>query len=428
MGNNKNIFEQIKDFFSNIALIISKRIDEILSNVRNIKYASFIIAVVLFVVIGMSTGINGLFDIKYQTGIILSDIPVKVQVDYDKYEISGIPETVDANIVGDRAEVQDIALKRSIQVGIDLSNLKAGEHQVKLVAVGATSNTRVSLTPSTVYVTLKEKRNANYTFDPIFVNKNDNLSYGEPEFEVNEVQIRASDDAHEKIKYVKAIIDVKDQISDVSLDAKLVAYDGSGNAIAVEIIPATVKAKVKIKQSQKEVPIKPRALGQLPNKEFAIDSIEMSDSVTTIFGSPEVLKYYTAIEIPIPLGQITEESKLELPIIVGKGITNSTVSKVDVTIKLGKRTEKEVSDIPIGFKNLNADYKVEFVKDEDKYTKVLLSGTEKQLDAFVAERLVVYADLTDLNVGEHTVELLTESNLLVDYELEKTSIKIRISK
>lgn len=428
MENKQSLFTKLMIFLSNSASVISKHIDVMLSNVRSIKYVSFFIAVAVFMIIGMSTGASGLFDIKYQSGIILSDIPVKVQVDSEKYEVIGVPKVVSANIVGDRAEIQDIAARRSIQVGVDLSSLKAGEHQVKLVAIGATSNTSVSLNPANIYVTLKEKKDFTYQFDPIFVNRSEVFSYGEPTFEVDEVTIRTSEDTNEKIKYIKAIIDVKGQESDVNLDAKLVAYDGEGKQIDVEIIPETVKANVKIKQSQKEVPIKPKALGELPDKDMAIDSVEMSDSVTTIFGTPEELKRYTAIEIPIPLSQITKEAKFELPIIVGKGITNSTVSKVDVTIKLDKRFEKEVSDIPIAFRNLNAEYKVEFLNEEDKVTKVQLSGTQKQLDSFTKERIEVYCDLTNLGVGEHTVSLQTQPNLFLQYELEKKSVRIRITK
>lgn len=425
----KNSFQNIKVFLIKIWSIVSNLFNHLLSNPKFSKYTSFVIALVIVVVIALGDGIGSLLNLNYESGVVLSGLPVSMNVDLNEFEISGAPKTVDAYIVGDLSEIQQIAQNRNLQIGLDLRNYDEGTHNVKLVVIGSTENTKISLTPSNVNVELRRKVEKKYAFSYDFINKSttDDLLYGEPKFEFDAITVKASEKIQSEIKLVKAIIDVNQQNSEYSGNALIVAYNHLGERLNVTTIPEKMNVSVPITKPSKEVPIKIRTTGKLNDSSKSIDSIEMSDSVTTILGQGSLLDGIKNVEVVIPLSQIESDSKIVLPVNVVSNIT-STVKNVSISITLGEKQTKELKEIPILILNNTSSYKIEILDESDKKSDIQVNGTQRNLDNLSVESIRLYPDLSNIVEGEQVVSLLAEKPNTLEVIPVKSSIRIKVTK
>lgn len=425
----KNNFQKITSFLVRLGNMISKFFDAILSNPKFAKYTSFVIALIIVVVIALGDGIASLMNVNYESGVVLSGLPVNVSVDSDYFEVHGVPKTVDAYIVGDLAEIQQIAQNRNLQIGLDLRNYSEGIHNAKLVVIGSTENTRISLTPSNVVVDLRKKVEKQYPFTFDFINKtkSDDLLYSAPKFEFDAITIKASEKVQNEIKFVRAIIDVGEQTTDYNGNAMIAVYNHLGEKLDVTTIPEKIGVNVLISKPSKEVPIKIRTVGTLSDPTKSIDSLEISDSVTTILGSSSLLNEIKNVEVVIPLSQLESDSKLVLPINVTQDIT-STVKNISISITLGEKKSQEIKNIPITTLNNDSSYKIEIVDENDRMSDIQVYGTQKQLDGLVLESIRLYPDLSNIVVGEQVVPIQVEKPNTLEVYPTKQSIRIKVSK
>ncbi len=425
----KNNFQKITSFLVRLGNMISKFFDAILSNPKFAKYTSFVIALIIVVVIALGDGIASLMNVNYESGVVLSGLPVNVSVDSDYFEVHGVPKTVDAYIVGDLAEIQQIAQNRNLQIGLDLRNYSEGIHNAKLVVIGSTENTRISLTPSNVVVDLRKKVEKQYPFTFDFINKtkSDDLLYSTPKFEFDAITIKASEKVQNEIKFVRAIIDVGEQTTDYNGNATIAVYNHLGEKLDVTTIPEKIGVNVLISKPSKEVPIKIRTVGTLSDPTKSIDSLEISDSLTTILGNSSLLNEIKNVEVVIPLSQLESDSKLVLPINVTQDIT-STVKNISISITLGEKKSQEIKNIPITTLNNDSSYKIEIVDENDRMSDIQVYGTQKQLDGLVLESIRLYPDLSNIVEGEQVVPIQVEKPNTLEVYPTKQSIRIKVSK
>lgn len=418
----KNNFEKLQVILEKI----SQFIDKSLTSKKNIKIVSLVVTLSIFVIVGLTDGLSSVFDLGYRSGVVLSEIPVNVQLNEQAYEVTGIPNVVDASLVGDLPELQEIVLKRNLKVGVDLDTLKEGSHSVKLIAIGATENVKVTLNPSVVNVTIRKKVAKKYAFKHDFINVNpeSDLSLGEPRFAFDKIDVIASEFNHEKIKYVNAIVDVKKASSDVVATVNFAAYDEHGMKLDVTIQPDSTTVPVEINKPKKEVPIKIKTVGQLSDSTKAIDSIDISDSTTTLYGSTEALKNIQFAEVVIPLDKLESNARLQLPIVLPNGITASSLKRVDVSITFANKQTRQI-DLPIVLKDANPDYDISVVSNQ---VRVEVSGSESQLNSVLSEKILISPILSSLKEGEMDVALQVEKPATLDVKLLKEVVKIIVKK
>lgn len=404
---------------------LSAFIDRITTDAKHAKIVSFVLALLLVGIIGLSDGITSLFDINYRSGVVLSDLPLQTQSDETQYEVVGLPTSVDASLVGDLAELQDIVSKRSIKVGVDLTTLGEGTHVVKLIATGATENVKVNLNPSTVNVVIRKKIAKLYKFKHDIINENagEELFYGIPNFSSDTVEVLASEFNHEKIKYITALVNVDKAVSDIDAKITYGAYDENGSKLNVTINATDQVVKVAIHKPKKEVPIKARLLGQLKDTKKAVDSISLSESTTTLYGQADVLKNLQFAEVIVPLEQVSGNDRLQLPVALINGISSSTISRVNVSITLAERKTKQHT-IPIITKNLADNYVVKLVQNTMDAEVI---GTQTQLSKLNNDNVKLVIDLSNVKEGEHLMPVTIEKPALIDVNLSTATVKVIIT-
>ena len=355
-------------------------------------------------------------------------MPVTVLYNDETFELSGMPDSVDVTFTGDATSVTSAA-NADGRIVADLEGLTEGTHNVRLTADGYGNNVDIKIDPSNVTVTLKEKTTRQFDLSYDLVNQDemeDIYSVGMPEFEYSRINVRASSDKLDSIAFVKALIDVSGQTSDFEQDAGLVAYDANGQVVDATIIPDTVHVKVPVSSPSKMVAIHVEVTGEMA-EEQAIESISMDQESATLYGPEDILSSIEYVTVTLDASSITKDSTILRPVTLPAGVSSSSVSQVTLSVRLGERTSRTISDVPITYRNNTNNYRATQAENKTT-TSVTVYGTENNIKDITADDITVYIDMQNAQPGSSVFALQVEqpTDGLVRYELDETEYQLNI--
>lgn len=406
-------------------------VDFVLFNQRFAKLVALCLALVLYLTINGPDSGSSIFVSNVRQAITLDNVAVTSNISSSVYEVTGLPETVSVNVMGDNADVQFASQQKdSYQVIADLEVLGEGTHEVTLEPVNFSENVDVTIQPSTAVVTIKRKISRSFTvgYDYINTNKLDKIySLSEPEFSQNEVIVKASEDTISKISFVKALIDVNGVKADFEQDAQLVAYDQEGNPVNVDILPETVTVKVGVTTPHKEVPIEIVPEGTMEDG-LAIESYTLDHSSITIYAPQSVLDSVDKVTINVPVTRITKDTKITMPVMLPSGVSTGNITKVSISLKVAEETSTTIDNVAIVYKNLDNNLRYLLGDDVSATTSVTVKGAKSVLDSIKAEDITVMMDLEGYNRPMTGDVPLTVSgtNKLAIYSLKNTTLRITL--
>lgn len=427
----KKTYASVENSFVKTFRAFSAWIDFVLFNQRFAKLVALCLAVVLYLVINGPDKGSSIFVSNVRQVVTLDNVSVTSNISSSVYEVTGLPETVTVNVMGDNADVQFASQQKdSYQVLADLEVFGEGTHEITLEPVNFSDNVDVTIQPSTALVTIKKKISRSFTigYDFINTNKLDKIySLAEPEFSQNEVIVKASEDTISKISFVKALIDVDGIKADFEQDAKLVAYDQEGNPVNVDILPETVTAKVSVTTPHKEVSIEIIPEGKMKDG-LAIESYTLDHSSITIYAPQSVLDNVDKVSISVPVTRITKDTKITMPVMLPAGVSTGSINKVSISLKVGEETTTTTDNVAIVYKNLDNNLKYLLGDDVSATTSVTVKGAKSVLDTIKAEDITVTMDLEGYNKPMSGEVPLTVSgkNKLAIYSLKNASLKITL--
>lgn len=409
-----------------VVMMFSSFIDKILFNRHYSKLVALVLAILMYMTVNAGSMLqlsSGITSSKSATGV-----PVTVLYNEETFELSGMPATVDVTFTGDATSVTS-ASNADGRIVADLEGLTEGTHNVRLMADGYGNSVDIKIDPSNVMVTLKEKTTRQFDLSYDLVNQDemeDIFSVGLPEFEYNRVNVRASKDKLDSIAFVKALIDVSGMTSDFEQDAKLVAYDASGQVVDATIIPDTVHVKVPVSSPSKMVAIHVQVTGELAEN-IAIESISMDQESATLYGPEEILSSIEYVTVTLDASTITRDATILRPVTLPAGVSSSSVSQVTLSVRLGKMTSRTISDVPITYRNNTNNYRASQAENKTT-TSVTVYGTENNIKDITTEDITVYIDMQDAQPGAAVFELQVEqpTDGLVRYELDETEYQLNI--
>ena len=357
-----------------------------------------------------------------------NNVPITAHYNSDIFELTGLPSTADITFIGDATSVT-AASNADGAIVVNLEGLTEGSHEVKLEGEGFGDSVDLKINPSNVVVTLKKKTTQQFdlSYDLVNQDKMDPIySVGTPQFEYNKVNVRASKDTLSSIAFVKALIDVSGQTSDFEQDAKLVAYDSSGQVVNADIVPDTVHVSVPVSSPSKTVSIDVQVTGEVPNNK-AIASVGMDQQTVTIYGPQSVLSNIEKVVVSLDASTITKDSTILRPISLPTGVSSSSISQVTMSVKLGEKVSKTLEGVKINYRNNTNNYKAS-QKDNKTTTSVIVYGTQENIDAITADDVSVYVDMADAKPGTQEFPLLVDqpSNGLVRYELTESTYELNV--
>ena len=88
-------------------------------------------------------------------------------------------------------------------------------------------------------------------------------------------------------------------------------------------------------------------------------------------------------------------------------------------IVVGEKTSREIKNVKVAYSNLNSDFKVKLVDENDVTVNVIVYGTKNNIDKLTADDIVVNIDMSSVtDVGLQQVPIyVSGNNLLVEYQI-----------
>ena len=426
----KNIssnFSIIEEYFLRFFRFISSVIDNFMFSSKFLGLASLLLALLLYFLFGVDE--NSITK-ALSSSKTLSSVNVVTRYNSESFEVSGVPTKCDVIITGDTASVSNSSTNKNGYCLIDLEGYTEGTHYVKVSAYGYGDSVTATAVPSNAQVTLKRKTTSQFTLSYDFINTNQldsKFILGEPVFNdgVDFVNIRASQDTLNSISLVKALIDVKGQTEDFTVDAPLVAYNSRGQQVDAEIVPNTVKASVKVSSYSRTVPITLKVIGN-PPAGFGVDQVTMDQQSTEIFGMQEVIDKVDTVYAELDLSTISSNTTLMQPVSLPQGVASSSISVVNIKVVLDTATNKTFAEIPLNYINNVNSYGA---TADSLYVTVTATGTAATLENITSDNIKAYVDFDGLQPGTYDLPIYLEkkdTNALFSMACEPASINITI--
>lgn len=406
--------------------------DKFMDNPWFLKGVALILAILLFSSVSNSDGSESKEEYvpANQQEETIKNMPVNSYFDTENFVVSGVPESVDVTIEGPKSIVQSTVALKNFEVYMDLTDAKIGTQKVKIEVKDISDKLKVTIKPSSAKVTVQEKISKEFKVEAEF-NQNlleDGYTSGDPVVEPNKVKITGAKGEIEKISFVKATVDLEGPIQETfTKNAKVVAFDQQMNKLDVTIEPETVKVTIPIKNTSKTVPINVVQKGTAQSG-IVIDSISLDTKEAKINGKEEVVKATESVRVEVDISNITEETELTLPVIIPDGITSVTPDVVKATIKINKQEQKTISNVSIKTEGLADLYDLVFKNPSSGKISISVQGTVDEISPLTADDFNLSVNLTDLNEGDHEVQIISSGPSNVKMKLEQDRVLVSIIK
>jgi|SRR5690625_4493451 len=268
---------------------------------------------------------------------VLDEVPVDIQIDSEKYVVSGVPEYVTVSLEGKTGLLTPVAMQRNFSVYADLSELEAGEHTVSLEYDNIPEDILVYIEPETVDVVIEERAVKEMEVEVDFVNSAQfPVGYELEEVTVSPetVNLTSSNTVIDQVAMVKVFLDVGGLTESIKNRALPVnVYDSQGNDLNVNVDPETVNVSVEVERPSKSVKIKLKTTGKLPG-DLELESIKPVDEEIEIFGEKDVLAEINDIKTEvIDLSEIESSGKINVKLDLPSSVATEE-DEIEVDIQL----------------------------------------------------------------------------------------------
>ena len=228
------------------------------------------------------------------------------------------------------------------------------------------------------------------------------------------------------IAFIKALIDVSNQVDSFDQNAKLVAYDENGNPVEADIIPSTVRVHVEVSSPNKTVPIEVQITGEVPDNK-AIESITADQQSVIIYGNENVLREIDKVVVTLNASTITKDATILRPIVLPTGVNSSNINQITLNIVVSDLQTKRVTDVPINYINNVHNFKASQPNNKTT-TTVIVSGTADNIANVQADTINVYIDMIDAVPGLQEFQLYVDqpTNGIVKYSLEESTYELNV--
>lgn len=266
-------------------------------------------------------------------------MPLAVNVDNDKYFVTGYPEKVQVKISGPSAMVKAMDNTRNFEVYADLSKLKSGTHTVKFKTSGLSKEVTASIDPDSAVIKIERRKTITMPIQTRYDTGQISSGYaaGTPILSNQTTSITGGQKSIKKIVSVVANVNLPDGTNSAySKNVILQAIDKNGKTVPdVVISPETVRVTVPINlaTSTKTVPLLLEAgAGGVSGKSYNFTSPTKS---ITLHGTKTALKSISSYSLRVPIVGINSTTTKTIKISPTEaGITSVSPNSVQVTIEV----------------------------------------------------------------------------------------------
>ncbi|KAB8126662.1 hypothetical protein F9U64_19445 [Gracilibacillus oryzae] len=400
-----------------------------------IRIVALALSVLLFVVVAFDQnvseeddGFGNIFGTTNETRT-LEDMPVNLQIDQEKYVVSGVPETAKVTLQGSVSLVASTYTQRNFEVFVDLEGLGPGTHVVPLQVSGISNQlSNVYIEPQEVEVSIEERASEEYSLTIDIINR-DQIAAG---YEVGNVYadpqtvtVTSSRSIVDRIAIVKAFIDVNgvdESFTEDNVPVKV--YDNQGNELSVRIDPPTTDITVDVKNPNKTVPISLETTTELAEG-LRITSMDLETEEATVFAAESYLEGLEQIQTnAIDLSEITESGTYEVELNIPQEVRKVEPATVNAVIEVEQAEERVVENVPITIEGQPEDGATSFVTPSSGTTSVTVRGFPSDIEGLTAENLPISVVLDNQSPGEYTLPI---NNNISEEILENVEIEPAIN-
>ena len=405
--------------------------DRIINHTGSLIIFSLVVSFLIFLFVNIRT-----VNLVETESEVISNQPVEVIYNEEKYVVEGIPEKVDIILMGRKSDLYLAKQLGDHKVVLDLSNYKTGEHTVKLKYNHSVESISNYLIPGSVTVKIHEKESAlrTLTYDLLNRDKLDSkLSVSEVTLNESEVYVKGAKETLNKVATVKALVDLATlELKDAgTIDVNnipMVAYDENGQLIEnVEIVPSSASAKVKVESHYVDLPVKVVPIGTMATG-YAINSATTSVTTVRVYGEQSILNSIAYIPAEIDVDKLSQNKEYKITLTKPSGVRYMSETTTTVNVTVGTESTIEIELNSIDSRNLGASYAANLVNESDSKCIVILKGVSSVISKIDPSSIRAYVDLSGYGPGTYEVPVIIQGqDLTVSYTPKVQKISVRIT-
>lgn len=359
----------------------------------------------------------------------LTEIPVNTYYDDQNLVVSGVPQYVNVTIEGPSGVTKREGLQKEIEVYADLTQLTVGTHKVKLQYRNISEKIKVKIDPAEITVVIQEKVTKEFPVEVDFVNRDqveEGYTIEQPVVSPRVVKITGALEEIERIAMVKAVVDLKGVTETFTQESRVAVYDRNQNVLSVAVEPSVVEITVPIVSPNKSVSFTLKQKGKLADG-LSLVNIMPTPNQVTIFGPKEVIDEISSIEGEIDLDKIKEDTTIEVKVPIPKGVIQVLPEKIEVAVDVEEEISETFSELSISSQGLGAEFALTFLNPESGTIDIDIHGAPSVIEGTSPTDFEVYIDVTDLEIGEHEIDIEVNGPETVRWVIPQEKAKIRIT-
>lgn len=236
-------------------------------------------------------------------------VQLRLNVDSDKYFVTGYPEKVKVHLRGPAALVTATANTQNFRVFANLTGLRAGEHRVQLKQDGLNRDINYQIAPATIKVNIQPRQTVSFPvsvqYDKSRIAKN--YVADSPNSDVTSVKATGAEGEIDRISRVVAQLNLAQNTKkSINSEAVIEALDKNGQTVNVILTPATTQVNLPItaKGHSKKVPLKFKAKNANDDQEYSFQS---STKSIEVFGSESDLKAISEFDADVDVSDVKNQ-------------------------------------------------------------------------------------------------------------------------
>ncbi|WP_277631204.1 CdaR family protein [Atopococcus tabaci] len=281
---------------------------------------------------------------------VLTDIPIGINIDKDRYFVSGIPETATVRLEGPQAILTQTLATRNFEIVTpDLDDLGPGTHVIRLGAEGISNQLDYSIMPSEFPVVIEEKVtkefDINVEFDTAYLE--DGYEAGAPQLSQDTVVISGAASTVEQVNQVAVVVVPEEGniTEDIEATLSILVFDASGELLNVNIEPSQVDVYIPVEGTQKSLPVALRQTGTAdPNYEYTLELEQGENESVLVTGEQNLLEDMGNFVVEVDVSGVTESTLRTVPLPVPDGITEVMPEELDVVIRVSPKNDGEANN------------------------------------------------------------------------------------
>lgn len=379
--------------------------DKYLRNNTLVKGLAFVLALMLWLIVNMDEQPNSTLRQQFEQRT-LDDVRVEVIYDEERYALKDENVTVQVLLSGNSALLNLNQLRSDpYRIYADLTGYEAGRHRVELQHEGFPSALEVEIIPSHVYLELEEKIARAFDVEIELTGQaREGYTVHTPVVYPPEVYVIAPGSVMEQVARVVGYVDLDGADERIVQEVELLVYDMDGNERDVELSQGTVEVEIPIQSPSTQVPIQLELVNELPEG-LILESYELSHQQVEVHAPLHILEKIELITLSLDLETITESKTIRMDIPKDGDWIAVDPSFVEVDVTVSRADVRTFSNVPLTFGELPDGYAVEVLEPENGLLSVDIQGHPDLLDQLTLQDIVAILELSETEVGEHTMHV-----------------------